>query len=217
MASNSKGFFTASVIFSIIIVVVIGVSAFLSPGPLLFSEDFENATRNQQYTPCQAFTIVDGRLRVTIENSYSGCAVQLPNGYEEFVFTAYVRPVGDVQDGSINIIFGQAGDHSYEVQYRPEKEQVNFIETAKNANREKAVVFTTGWLNVPGTPFNDSENKIKLVVTRRSFDFWINDVEFFRYMSSADLPYFKGTISVGAGAGKKVVSRSSSIISKYAN
>jgi len=131
MGSNSKGFFTASMIFLIIIVVIIGVSSFFSPGPLLFSEDFENAARNQQYTHCpNFFTVVDGRLRVTVANSYSGCAVQLSNEYEEFVFTAYVHPVGDVHDGSINIIFGQADGRAYEVQYRPEEEQINHIETS---------------------------------------------------------------------------------------
>ena len=202
MSTNAKGLFIASIIFLTIIVVIIGVSSFFSPGPLLFSDDFGNATRNQQFPVCPGFTIVEERLRVTVEDPYMGRAITLVSEYEEFVFTIYVRPVGDVHDGSVNIFFGQASDHSYEIQYRPEKEKINFTETATNTNQEKTVVFTTGWVGVPEAPFNDSGNKVKLVVTRRSFDLWVSDVEVFRYRSPVDFPYFKGRIGIGAGAGE---------------
>lgn len=201
MGTNTKGLFVASLIFLTIIVVISGVSSFFSPGPLLFSDDFGNATRNRQCTVCPGFTIVEGRLRVTVEDRNMGHDILLPYEYEEFAFTIYVHPVGDMHDGSVNIIFGQAGDHSYEIQYRPEKEQVNFTETTTNSNQEKTVAFTTGWVGVPEAPFNDSGNKVKLVVTRRSFDLWVSDVEVFQYMSPVDFPYFKGRIGIGAGAG----------------
>jgi len=203
MSTNTKGLFIASIIFLTIIVVIIGVSSFFSPGPLLFSEDFENTTRNQQYTHCpEFFTIVDGRLRVTVANSYSGCAVQLPNEYEEFVFTTYVHPVGDVHDGSINIIFGQADGRAYEIQCRPKEEQVNVIGTVTNANGEKTTSFISGWLDYSVFPFTNPENEVRLIVTRRSFDLWINGSQALRYMSTADNYYLNGKISIGAGTGE---------------
>lgn len=90
----------------------------------------------------------------------------------------------------------------YEVQYRPKEEQVNVIHTVTNSNEERVIWATSGWVDVSGTTFYDSENKIELVVTRRSFDLWINNSPTYQYMYTADNEYLKGGISIGAGAGE---------------
>ncbi len=202
MNAGKKDLFTATALFLTIIILMPVALWFFNPAPMLFSEDFENTERNKQYTPCAAFTIEQGRLRVTVAQSYSGCSVQIPNEYEEFTFTASVYPVEDVHDGSINILFGQAEDYMYEVQYRPKEEQVNVIHTVTNSNEERVIWATSGWVDVSGTTFYDSENKIELVVTRRSFDLWINNSPTYQYMYTADNEYLKGGISIGAGAGE---------------
>jgi len=63
------------------------------------------------------------------------------------------------------------------------------------------VTFTTGWQSVGGTPFN-SANKIKLIVTRHSFDFWVNGFRILRIMRAFNNDYLDGKISIGAGAGE---------------
>ena len=200
--NSNKNLLGALIILATIIGLTILLSWSFSPPPLLFSENFENAERNQQYLPCAAFTIEQGRLRVTVAESHSGCAVQLPYEYEEFTLATSVYPVADVHDGSFNIIFGQADGRAYEVQCRPKEEQVNVIGTITNANGEKVTSFTSGWLDYSGFPFTDSENKVKLIVTRRSFDLWINGSQALRYMSVADNYYLNGKISIGSGAGE---------------
>lgn len=173
-----------------------------NPPPLVFSEDFENAERNQQYLPCAAFTIVGGRLRVTVAESHSGCAVRLPDEYDSYTFTASVYPVQEIYDGSINILFRQSDDGGYEIQFRPNEQQVNFIETAKNTNQEIYIKSTTGWLQTPEVVFNNSENNIKLTVTNHAMDFWFNDTQIFRNINTDKFPLDKGIIKIGAGAGE---------------
>jgi hypothetical protein len=200
--TNTKSILGASIIFTAIIVLAVILSWRFTPPPLLFSEDFENTERNQQYLPCAAFTIEQGRLRVTVAQSHSGCAVRLPNEYDDYTFTTSVYPVENVYDGSVNILFRQNDNGGYEIQFRPNEQQVNFIETAKNANRESYIKFTTGWMQTPVVGFNSSENKIKLTITRNAFDFWFNDVLIFRNISANETPNERGIISIGAGAGE---------------
>lgn len=200
--TNSTDFFTASTIFLSIIVLAILLAWRFSPALLVFSEDFEDAERNQQYLPCAAFTIEQGRLRVTVAESHSGCAVRLPNEYDDMTFTESVYPVQDIYDGSINVLFRQGDKGGYEIQFRPNEKQVNFIETAKNANGETYIKYTSGWVQAPAFKFNDSENKIKLMVTRNAIDFWFNDVSIFRYASTDKFSNETGIILIGAGAGE---------------
>lgn len=69
----------ALLIFTGIIASVFLLAWMFSPSPLVFGEDFENEERNQQYSICKYFSIEQGRLRITIPQSYFGCAVRLPN------------------------------------------------------------------------------------------------------------------------------------------
>jgi hypothetical protein len=200
--TTPKDLFTASAIFITIIVLTILLAWRFSPISQVFSEDFENFQRNQQYLPCAAFTIVNGRLRVTVAESHSGCAVRLPNEYGNMTFTESVYPVQDVHDGSINVLFMQSDNGGYEIQFRPNEQDVNFIETAKNANQEMYIKSTTGWIPTPEFRFHDSENKIKLTITRHAIDFWFNDTLIFRNVSAVKYPLSQGIIKIGAGAGE---------------
>jgi len=157
---NSKDFYSAFGIFMLIIIIAAILAGVFSPAPLLFSEDFENAERNKQYLPCPAFTIQQDRLRITVDHSFSGCAVALPNEYGDFTFTASLFPVGDVYDGSANILFKQGGDGGYEIQLRPNKQEINFIETVKNSDQESPVIYSTGWMPSPAIKFKNSEKKL---------------------------------------------------------
>ena len=202
LETNSKNLFIASAIFLAIIVLAIFLAWRFSPLPLIFSEDFENPERNQQYLPCAAFTIEEGRLRVTVAESHSGCAVRLPNEYDDVTFIGSVHPVQDVYDGSINVLFRQNDNGGYEIQFRPNERQINFIETAKNANQEMYIKYTSGWVRTPGFRFNNSENKIRLTVTKNAIDFWFNDASIFSYASTDKFSNEKGIILIGAGAGE---------------
>lgn len=174
---------------------------------MIFSEDFENNERNQQYLPCAAFTIVDGRLRVTVAEPHSGCAVRLPKEYDDFTLIESVYPVQEVYDGSINLLFKQNNDNvGYEIQFRPNLQQVNFIETAKDPNLGAYIKSTTDWIQTPAFVFHNSENNaeniIKLTVTHHGIDFWFNDVLIFRKVSTDVFLPKQGIIKIGAGAGE---------------
>jgi len=200
--TNPKNLFIGSVIFTAIIILAIFLAWRFSPSPLIFSEGFENAERNQQYLPCAAFTIVNGRLRVTVAESHSGCAVRLPNEFDNFTLTESVYPVQDIYDGSINILFKQNDDVGHEIQFRPNLQQVNYIETAKNAVQEAYIKSTTGWIQTPAYIFNNSENKIKLTVTPHSMELWFNNVLIFRNINTEEFIPEQGIIKIGAGAGE---------------
>ena len=61
--------------------------------------------------------------------------------------TESVYPVQDVYDGSVNVLFRQSDSGGYEIQFRPNEQQVNFIETALDpASQEMYIKFTSGWL-----------------------------------------------------------------------
>lgn len=200
-ATSTKGLFIALLIFGGINIVVFFLVWFFNPLPLEFSENFENNERNKQYLPCAAFTIVQERLRVTVDQSHSGCAVRLPNEYENFEFTVSVYPVQDVKDGSINILFRQNTNGWYEIQFRPKVQQFNFIELANNTAGETYIKFTTGWKQAPNAILNNSENKIKLTATQHWIDFWFNDAPIFKDTTIDDFTLQRGGISIGAGAG----------------
>lgn len=199
---GTKDLWIASGIFTTIIVVSILLAWRYSPSPLMFSEDFEDAERNQQYLPCAAFTIVEGRLRITVAESHSGCAVRLPNEYGDITFTESVYPVPEVYDGSINVLFRQNDNGGFEIQFRPNQQQVNFIETAKNDNQEMFIKYTSGWVQTPEFRFNKSENIVKLTITKNAIDFWFNEAPIFRYTSAEEFSHEKGIILIGAGAGE---------------
>ena len=173
-----------------------------NPAPVVFSEDFENPERNQQYLPCAAFTIEQGRLRVTVAESHSGCAVRLPNEYDNYTFTASVYPVQNIYDGSINVLFHHSHAGGYEIQFRPNLKEFNFMETAKNSNQETTIKFATGWTPTPGIIFKNSENKIKLTVTDHVMEFWFNDAPIFKNTHADGFSLNQGIISIGAGAGE---------------
>jgi hypothetical protein len=200
--TSTKNLLAALLIFAGIIVFVIVLAWRFDPASLVFSENFENPERNQQYLPCAAFTIEQGRLRVTVAESHSGCAVRLPNEYDDYTFTASVYPVQEVYDGSINVLFNQSDMGGYEIQFRPKLKEFNFIETAKNSNQETYIKFTTGWTPAPGIIFNNSENKIKLTVTEHLMEFWFNDVPVFKNTHADGFSLDQGIISIGAGAGE---------------
>ena len=84
LKTKPKDLIVALIIFATIVVLAILLAWRFNPSPLVFSEGFENAERNQQYLPCAAFTIVEERLQVTVAESHSGCAVRLPNEYDDF-------------------------------------------------------------------------------------------------------------------------------------
>jgi hypothetical protein len=200
-ASSPKNLFVALLIFVFIIIIMMFLSWRLSPPPLIFSEDFGNTERNQRYVCCSSsFTVEQGRLRITIHQTYYGCSVELAKEYDNFTFMSSVYPVQNVYDGSVNLLFRQGDNSGYEIQFRPSKQQINFIETAKNANRESYVKFTTGWMQTPNFVLNKSENKIKLTVTRNAMNFWFNDVLIFRNIDANGFLLKQGLIKVGVGA-----------------
>lgn len=200
--TNPKNLFGGLFILAGIIASALILAWMFSPPPLLFSEDFENTERNQQYTVCEFFTIEQGRLRITIPQRYFGCAITLPNGYDEYTFAASVYPVGEVHDGSINLLFGQNHNISYEIQFRPNARQFNFIERAKISDQETRINFTTGWKETSGSTFNPVENKIRLTVTKHAMDFWFNDDPIFLDMTAGEFSLDQGTIGIGVGAGE---------------
>lgn len=205
--SNIKNYYKDLVIAWSIFIFVIALSILLAwrfnPLPVVFSETFDDNERNQQYLPCAAFTIVDERLRITVTEPHSGCAVRLPELYNDFTFTASAYPVQDVYDGSINILYRQNTNGWYEIQFRPKEQQFNFMELSKNDKEETSIKFTTGWMQTKGVILNDSENKIRLTVTDHWMDFWFNDDPIFRFVTSDKLSLAQGIISIGVGAGEK--------------
>lgn len=209
MAANStrnveshKGSFAVAILLFLLIVLLPVLLAWMfGPSPVIYSETFDNDERNQQYLPCAAFTIVDERLRVTVTEPHSGCAVRLPNEYENFTLTANVFPVEDVQDGSINILVRQGYGGWYEIQFRPKVQQINFLSFATDAAGKAFVDSATGWKPTPYTVFRNSGNRIKVTVTEQWMGFWFNDAHVFTATSVAEFPFNHGAISIGVGAG----------------
>lgn len=199
---NTKNLLGALLILTVIIASTLLLAWMFSPRPLAFAEDFENDDRNQQYSTCKFFTIEQGRLRITIPQSYFGCSISLPNEYEEYTFTTLVYPVGDVHDGSVNFLFGQNNNISYEIQFRPNVQQFNFIERVKISDQETHVNFTTGWTSTTGSTFNNSKNEVRLTVTKHAMDFWFNDDPIFLDVTAGEFSLDRGTISIGVGAGE---------------
>jgi hypothetical protein len=199
---TTKSLADGLIVLAIIIAVVILLAWRFSPLPVIFSEGFENEERNQQYLPCAEFRIEQGKLRITVLSSYTGCAVRMPNEYENYTFTASVYPVDDVHDGSINLLFAQSDNGGFEIQYRPKEKQVNFIETARNANGEIYVATTTGWFQASKSTFNNCENKLKLTVTKHYIAFFVNDAEMFHVISADGFSKERGIIKIGIGAGE---------------
>lgn len=196
-----KGSFVfAWVLFIVIVLLSVALAWIFSPLPLVFSENFENPERNQQYLPCAAFTIVDERLRVTVAEPHSGCAVPLPNEYENFTFTTTVLPVEDVHDGSINVLLRQGSGGWYEIQFRPERQQINFISFAIDSNGNPYVDSTTDWKPTESMFFKDSGNRIRVTVTEQWMGFWFNDAHVFTATCETEFPFNHGVISIGAGA-----------------
>lgn len=200
--SSPKSFAVAAVIFTVIVLLSVVLAWMFTPMPVVLSEKFDNEERNRHYTPCAAFTIHQERLRVTVAESHSGCAITLPNEYEDFTLTASIYPVQDVQDGSANILFRQNGNGWYEIQFRPARQQFNFIDWGRNVNGEAYIKYTTDWKPTPSTFLNDSENKMRLTVTNYWMDFTFNEVPVFKYTSPVELAFDRGAISIGAGAGE---------------
>lgn len=200
--TSSRSFLGALLIFTIILALVLLLAWRFSPRPLIFSEDFDHAERNQQYASCKFFTIEQSRLRITPPQSYCGCAVQLPNEYDEYTFTASVYPVGEVHDGSVNLLFGGDNNIWYEIQFRPNVKQLNFIETIKNPGQDPHINFITGWVETPGSTFNHAENKLRLTVTKHAIDFSFNEVPIFLNTTGGEFSLPGGTISIGVGAGE---------------
>lgn len=197
---DSKDLFIACIILATMIILSILLAWRFSPSHQVFSEDFENAERNQQYLCCSSFTIDQGKLRITIDQTYYGCAVSLPQEYGNFTFNSSVYSVQDFHDGSINFLFRQGDNGGYEIQFRPNKQQINFIETTKNSNQEFIVKYTTGWIPTPDYILGNSENKIRLTVTRNAIDFWFNDVLIYRKIDVNGLSPDLGLIKIGVGA-----------------
>jgi hypothetical protein len=209
MAANStlqpetrKGSFAGAFLLFLMIVFLSSLLAWMfSPLPVIFAATFDNNERNQQYLPCAAFTIVDERLRVTVAEPHSGCSVRLPNEYENFTFTANVFPVDNVHDGSINLLLRQGYDGWYEIQFRPETQQINFISFVIDSNGKPFVDSTTDWKPTSGTVFKNSGNRIRVTVTEQWIGFWFNDARIFSATCETEFPFNHGVISIGVGAG----------------
>jgi hypothetical protein len=169
--------------------------------PVVFSESFDNTERNKHYTPCAAFTIVDERLRVTVAQPYSGCAVPLPNEYENFTFTAKVFPVEDVHDGSINFLLRQGPGGWYEIQLRPNDQQVKFISFAIDPSGQAYPDSTTDWKPASFTVHKNAANRVRVTVTEQWMGFWFNDTILLTVTCETEFPFNHGAISIGAGAG----------------
>jgi hypothetical protein len=202
LETKPKDLIIALSIFTTIIVLSILLAWMFSPSPVIFSETFDNNERNQQYLPCEAFTIVDERLRVTVTEPHSGCAVRLPNEYEDFTFRANVYPVDDVHDGSINILVRQGSKGWYEIQFRPNEQQINFLNFAIDANGNPYVDTSTGWQPVGPTVFRNSVNTIRVTVTEQWLGFWFNDDRLLVITCPEEFPFNHGVISIGIGAGE---------------
>lgn len=201
MKTNSKNLVVSIAIFFWLVVLSIFLVWMFSPSPVIFSEPFDNNERNQQYLPCDAFKIVDEKLRVTVTEPHSGCAVRLPNEYENFTFTATVLPVGDVHDASINLLLRQESGGWYEIQFRPEVKQVNFISFAIDSNGKPYADSTTNWQSTPDAVLRNTRNTIKVTVTEQWMGFSFNDAPLFKATSVSKFPFDHGFISIGVGAG----------------
>jgi hypothetical protein len=199
---RSRSLAVAFLLFMVLVLIFALLEWMLTPLPLIFSEKFKDPGRNQQYLPCAAFTIVDERLRVTVAEPHSGCAVRLPDEYEDFTFIASVFPVGDVHDASVNILVRQGYGGWYEIQFRPKEQQVNFISFAVDTNGNPYYDTTTGWQPTTGTVLKNSGNQIRVKVTEQWMGFWFNDALLFTATSVAEFPFDRGAISIGVGAGE---------------
>lgn len=202
LKTKPKDLIIAWTIFTTIVVLSTLLAWIFSPSPTIFSETFDNNERNQQYLPCAAFTIVDERLRVTVAEPHSGCAVQLPNKYEDFTFTANVFPVNDVHDGSINILVRQGNKGWYEIQFRPKEQQIIFLSFAIDASGKPYVDTSLGWESTDTSFFNDSANTIRVTVTEQWLGFWFNDHLELTATCPEEFPFNQGAISIGVGAGE---------------
>lgn len=200
--TKPKDLIVALTIFTTIIVSSILLAWVFSPSPVIFSETFDNIERNQQYLPCAAFTIVDERLRITVTEPHSGCAVRLPDEYENFTFTANVFPVNDVYDGSINILVRQGSKGWYEIQFRPKEQQINVLSFAIDANGKPFIDASDGWKPTKSTVFKDSTNTIRVTVTEQWLGFWFNDNLELTVTCPEEFPFNQGVISIGVGAGE---------------
>lgn len=192
----------AFALFVLIIVISSLLAWIFSPQPVIFAETFDNNERNRQYLPCAAFTIVEERLRVTVAEPHSGCAVRLPNEYDDFTFTANIYPVGEVHDASINILVRQGTKGWYEIQFRPNEQQVNFINFAVDANGNPFVDSNTGWKSTDSAFFKDSRNIVRIKVTEQWLGFWFNDTLVLTVTGPEEFPFNRGVMSIGVGAGE---------------
>jgi hypothetical protein len=200
--ANSRSFIVACLLLTIIVLLTVLLAWMFSPLPVIFTETFDNNERNQQYLPCAAFKIVDERLRVTVVEPHSGCAVRLPNEYEDFTFTANVFPVNDIHDSSINILVRQGDKGWYEIQFRPKEQQVNFLSFAIDADGKPYVDTTTGWKPTDSIILKDSVNTVRVRVTEQWLGFWFNDTLALTVTCPEEFPFNDGVISIGVGAGE---------------
>ena len=191
---------TALVIITITIACIF--VAMYSQSTLIFSEDFEDPDRNQQYLTRHAFTIEQNRLRIKIEASFSGCDVALPNQFDDFTFITSLFPVGDTADGSANLLFRYSDSGWYEIQFRPNQKQVNVIKVIKEGEEENRRLLTEGWVDIPKITFKPTANELKLTANGNTFTLWFNGEQILALADTDEVIHTQGTINVGAGAGE---------------
>ncbi len=172
----------------------------LSRPALIFSERFEENEQNKRYLTSPAFSIKQGRLRITIDQSFTGVAVALPNQYDDFTFLTSLFPVGEPHDGSANLILRYSSAGWYEIQFRPGQQQIHVMKVVKRGDQETQLDITDGWINTPDLELKTIGNELKVTAQGNAFTLWFNGKEIIQFEDNDEIIYTRGAINIGAGA-----------------
>jgi hypothetical protein len=166
--------------------------------PILFFDDFNSSETNQKYTGDNV-SVVNDRLKLIVNDSERGAMTSSLGQYDAFTIEFFVFPVGEIYDGSANIIFGKHDDESYELQLRLRDHQFQFL---KNELRNGQIQLTgIGWTTDPGIELGSYFTKIKLSADPGTYTFWVNDKQIYTFIDN-DNPFLRGNLYLGIGSGE---------------
>jgi hypothetical protein len=171
--------------------------------PLLLSERFDKNNNNfKSYLFQEPLEVINGKLRLTMNQTFTGVVFNLPGQYETFStieFEAY--PVGEISDASVNIVFLKQGDDWYEYQVRPRQHSFQFRRLIYSPDPDqRKVVFEQGWTENPSVGFGEQSMLVRVAIQKGQFSLFINN-EFITTITDPN-PLLRGEVMVGIGTGE---------------
>jgi hypothetical protein len=171
--------------------------------PVLWVEDFSDASAVNTYglgsDSSNRIVVERQRAHIYVNNAETGLAFPLFGQYEAFILEFKVYPVGEIYDGSVNILFLKHGSGWYELQIRLRRQQIQFLKYEVNELGESRVISGVGWSNRSGIDLGDVATLMRLEVKGGQFNLFVNGNQVFEY--SDPEPYLRGQIELGSGAG----------------